>query len=754
MYKDKPCVALVFNLLQDVNILWPIARLVHEETSYPLMLLVSANFVDRDQSGRWMAELNALKADTGASLSVFSTSLAAHDILQNRTGIIFAASESSLNPHRITHELLRGAPTGFTRATLQHGFECAGFHHNREQSLAFGDSVHFAADVICSWTGLDKLTHTSAAEIGKVVVTGPPSEILRPPCGAGDGHAIGTTGIVCENLHSVRMSAAGDFKQSYMDTFQAFAQVMSDKGRSVALRPHPGGQYVVRNSVELPANMLLQNDPIYRVDLSQYAYGISAPSSVLIDMVLAGIPTAVWQDSEGTIDTSSYSGLTKIQSLNDWIAFADAAITDPTSFTGPQREFIEATGIVTDRQTIRKRYLDLIRSACGTGAGARPRSETTRILFVANGEIPTLEICFLRPLEALFENGSMDPLLIVEGQIRKVMGPDAIVEKAQDWLREKVEAHRPEIVVFCRYSGPLASFLVDLLHDKNIPVIYHVDDDLMNVPSEIGDVKFKEHNSPQRLMSVSALLARSDLVYCSTPRLLERISELDYHNNLQTGPSHCSGEIYRQPIERPVRRVGYMGFDHSHDLEMILPDLVRFLEDRPEVHFELFGTIPVPEALLEFGDRVSSVLPVRPYEAFLDKLVSLDWDIGIAPLANTRFNYYKANNKWVEYTSAGYAVIATAGMSYDECCAEDCGILVAEPSGWYDAFIALCDDPARRCDMVRNAQVRLVREYSKQRLRQQVLTMFDQAKAARMSATSTSTAAQLPNPTLVEQAVC
>jgi hypothetical protein len=197
-----------------------------------------------------------------------------------------------------------------------------------------------------------------------------------------------------------------------------------------------------------------------------------------------------------------------------------------------------------------------------------------------------------------------------------------------------------------------------------------------------------------------------------------------------------------------------MGFDHSHDLEMILPDLVRFLEDRPEVHFELFGTIPVPEALLEFGDRVSSVLPVRPYEAFLDKLVSLDWDIGIAPLANTRFNYYKANNKWVEYTSAGYAVIATAGMSYDECCAEDCGILVAEPSGWYDAFIALCDDPARRCDMVRNAQARLVREYSKQRLRQQVLTMFDQAKAARMSATSTSTAAQLPNPTLVEQAVC
>jgi hypothetical protein len=35
--------------------------------------------------------------------------------------------------------------------------------------------------------------------------------------------------------------------------------------------------------------------------------------------------------------------------------------------------------------------------------------------------------------------------------------------------------------------------------------------------------------------------------------------------------------------------------------------------------------------------------------------------------------------------------------------------------------------------MVRNAQGRLAREYSKQTLRRQVLAMFDEAKAARTS---------------------
>lgn len=731
MYQEKPTVVLVFNLLQDVNILLPIAKLVHEETSYSLVLMVSDKFIERDKSGSWMKEIKSLKDETLASLKVFSTTLAAFEYLQHRAGVIFAASESSLNPHRITHELLRGAPQSFVRVTLQHGFECPGFRHSREQTIRFGDSVHFAADLLCTWSPPERLTHILRTEVSKVVVTGPPSEIMRGLHTPESSSSSRSTGLVCENLHSARMNAAGDFRQSYMDTFLAFGKVMAHKGRTVALRPHPGGQYVVRNEVQLPDNMVLQNEPIYDVDLSQYAYGISAPSSVLIDMVLAGIPTAVWQDPDGTIDTGSYTGLTKVSSLREWIAFADAALANPADFVEMQSDFIRNTEIVLDPGTVRKRYLDVIRSSCGNGAAARPRTESKRVMFVANGPIPTLEICFLRPLAPLFEDGSLDPLLIVEGQIRKAMGPEADEVKGKDWLTNKIDEHQPDIVVFCRYSGPLADFLVNLLHSTNIPVVYHIDDDLMNVPIEIGEVKFKEHNSPQRLLSVSSLFAGADLVYCSTPRLMERITELGYNNNIRAGRGHCSGTIYRSPTQRPVRTVGYMGFDHTHDLNMILPDLVRFLREKSDIRFELFGTIPIPEDLLEFGDRISTVFPVRPYQAFLDKLVELDWDIGIAPLANTSFNHYKANNKWVEYTSAGYAVVATAGMAYDDCCADDCGILVQGQTGWHDALVSLCDEPDRRYRMACNAQDRLRREYSNAALRQQVLEVFDEAMSLR-----------------------
>jgi glycosyltransferase involved in cell wall biosynthesis len=177
----------------------------------------------------------------------------------------------------------------------------------------------------------------------------------------------------------------------------------------------------------------------------------------------------------------------------------------------------------------------------------------------------------------------------------------------------------------------------------------------------------------------------------------------------------------------PVKTIGYMGFDHTHDLAMITPELVRILDKYQHIRFELFGTIPVPQELERFGDRISSHLPVRPYDAFLAHLTRLKWDIGLCPLEDTAFNRFKANNKWVEYTSTGAAVIATAGMAYDQCCGDGCGLLVSNAEGWFGAIDKLCSNPSLKLSLVENAQRRLQTDYSAESLREQILTIFDEA---------------------------
>ena len=170
-----------------------------------------------------------------------------------------------------------------------------------------------------------------------------------------------------------------------------------------------------------------------------------------------------------------------------------------------------------------------------------------------------------------------------------------------------------------------------------------------------------------------------------------------------------------------------MGFDHSHDLEVILPAVIDLLDGDEALRFELFGSIPKPPALDRFADRVTTRPPVRGYSAFQAAFAAVDWDVGICPLADTEFNRLKVDVKWVEYTSIGIAVVATGGTIYDACGADGCGMLALTKHDWVDAVRLLCTDADVRVAQVERAQRRLHDHYSLDALRCQTLEIFDRA---------------------------
>lgn len=715
------------NLLQDVNIVRPLAYLA-AELGTEVGFLLSHKFLERDAAGVWQLEVQKIAVDVGARLTVYDSELAAYMALQGKSGVLIAASESTLTAHAQTHNVFRAAPSGFLKITLQHGFECVGFLQNREHNIAHGRNVGFAADVVGGWCDGSVLTSMAPSERSKLYVTGPSALVpvasaARPA--ARDARAGG--GIVCENLHSVRLNISGDFKASFMDTFFAFCAQMEARGESVTLRPHPGGQYVVKNNVALPPNVGLNNRPMYDVDLSAYDFGVSAPSSVVVDMVLAGIPTAVWVDGDGVMDASNYDGLTTISALEDWLAFARDAALRPDMLQARQSAFIERIRMPTDPQDVRARFARLLSGGGQRVGEVRPApTKAAKVLFVANGFIPTLQLSFIKPLtgcEAISE-----VKVLTEEELRGEFGDQHSKDEAGQAFLDKMKAFEPDLVVFCRYSGPHSPLLSGWAQANGVPVIYHIDDDLLNVPREIGQRKFRAHNRPERLASVRHLLSSADLVYCSTGPLLRAFREQGFTSPMLSGKIYCAGEVLRPACERPVTKLGYMGFDHAHDLAMVLPALVEVLRANTHVQFELFGSIPKPEELEEFGDRVTVIPPEPIYENFLAKFAALDWDIGICPLATTRFNAVKANTKWVEYTSVGAAVIATRGMVYDDCCDDGCGILASSHDEWVAAMNALCNDGALRYRQVARAQARLEGEYSTPRLLEQIRNVFARAR--------------------------
>lgn len=726
-----PCPSAVFvvQLVQDIVILRPLVYMAARDFHFDVLLLASTRFRARDSQGIWESELAQICAETGARLQFFENDLQAHRQLDGH-GLLFSASESHLPQHHTTHSLFLHAPATYLKVTVQHGFECIGFRHSKDHVRAHGSAASFAADIICSWAPIQHLKSIAPSQAPKLIVTGP-TAVLQTPTGSvvrGDG----APGLVCENLHSVRFKGEREIASEFIDTFGQFSRAMAAAKRVVTLRTHPGGQYAVRTKLAVQPNVTIESAPLYRTDLRQFAYGISAPSSVLIDMLLAGIPTAVWHDHAGHMDASAYEGLEWVSSPREWTEFAIEAESNPDPLIERQRRFLDSTKMPLCPQEVFSRFGQLFQSIRRSEM-RRPGSvpEHQRILFIANGNVPTLQLSFEKPLAPLVVRGAISAELLTEQQMRGVPGLLESPDIAADWLHRYLDRFGPSMILFCRYSGAAYQPVLDWARREQVPIIYHIDDDLLGVPRDIGERKFSVHNAPARLRAVRELLNAADLVYASTVTLRDRL--LAYFPGLPivAGKIYCSAAVLRTPSASDQCKVGYMASaDHAHNLAMVLPAIERLLETRPRVHFELFGSIGVPAALERFGDRIVKSPPIAAYDQFLEKFAQRSWDIGICPLTPIEFNRMKANTKWVEYTSAGVAVVASRGTVYDQSCAGGCGVLANSDEEWFSALDLLVDNVEERIAIVERAQAKLRREFNVSLLRRQILEIFAQAHAA------------------------
>ena len=723
---DQPHAIFLMNLVQDVNILRPLVHMAVAR-DFRSTILISPRFAARDLYGIWQAELDDLQKATGATMHFYESDQETLRLLTG-TGVIFAGSESSVPGHRETHDLFRFAPPGFLRVTLQHGFECVGFRHSAAHDRAYSHSASFAADILCAWQPPELLSALAPSQRPKVMVTGPTAALQQfpDPVTVEDRRA----GLICENLHSVRLGTSAGLKNEFVTAFGEFCRLMDRERLPVALRPHPGGQYVLRKQVVMPINATIENAPIYRLDLRCFAFGISAPSSVLIDMLLAGIPTAVWRDDQGDIDTHNYRGLTVVTTPRQWLEFAREAMVNPQPFLDDQNRFLDAQQIPRRPQQVFDSFTRIFdaaeRIAAPCVGSEAPRQ---RLLIVANARLPTLQVCIERPLMALIHAGHMAIDLLTETRLREkerlLDSPAAL----REWLFRELDALAPDTIMFSRYSGPFGPVLIEWARLRAVPVIYQIDDDLLAVPKELGERKHAYHNAPDRLAAVNSLLVGADLVYASTERLRERLLARNPELPVIAGPINCSGRVIRKPRPGPARVFGYMAStDHLPNLIMVLPAIIETLDRHPQLSFELFGSIPVPSELARFGARVRSIPAVLNYDKFLESLADRDWDMGICPLVRSDFNRCKSNNKWVEYTSLGIAVIASGAMIYDECCAGDCGLLAFDLEGWREALERLVSNADDRMAMAERAQQKLVMEFGPAQHRQQLLSIVEMAR--------------------------
>jgi len=287
-----------------------------------------------------------------------------------------------------------------------------------------------------------------------------------------------------------------------------------------------------------------------------------------------------------------------------------------------------------------------------------------------------------------------------------------------------------DVFIFHRLLSPLYMDHVLRLKRAGKTIIWELDDDVFHLPDWNPARRFYE----QQDSSLYIMRDMADHIIVSTEPLAKLLGP-----KATVLPNLIDLELWPSPPHRhdgPVRVVWAGSIHHQKDLDLLVEPINDLLDEFGEqVYFLFFGDLPdaFSEALhVKYthlvltvpADRVRGkvgLVQLVPTSQYPKTLTAIQPDIGLAPLCDHPFNDSKSNIKWLEYSLAGAATVASPAPPY--ACIEY-GIDGLLADNWLDEVAVLIEEPELRGLIAANARLRVEQEFSWQGKGKQVWLDF------------------------------
>lgn len=276
---------------------------------------------------------------------------------------------------------------------------------------------------------------------------------------------------------------------------------------------------------------------------------------------------------------------------------------------------------------------------------------------------------------------------VVEQENRKL---EFVIDE-NDVVRDVKLADGVEVVVFQRVTHVYLAQAVRVLTDRGVAVVIEIDDDLSTI--DPGNPAFKAlhpdkwvigpRSREQRMhtwRNLNDACRHASLVTATTPALVKRYAP---HGRGRVLPNFLAPHYYGIGHDDSAI-IGWPAALHSHpnDPSVVGPAIARLLSDGARFHV----TSTSPGVGKAFGLSDDSQV-----ESLRTSVDLLDWPrtlaerigIGIAPLADTKFNAAKSWLKPLELSAVGIPWIGSPSPEYKRLNAAGCGILAKSPQDWY-----------------------------------------------------------------------
>jgi glycosyltransferase involved in cell wall biosynthesis/GT2 family glycosyltransferase len=246
-------------------------------------------------------------------------------------------------------------------------------------------------------------------------------------------------------------------------------------------------------------------------------------------------------------------------------------------------------------------------------------------------------------------------------------------------------------------------------------LVYDLDDDLLDVEGVMLRTGRSRQAAEELAERIRTFLTTADTVAVSTPGLADQVRA--YCSRVVVIPNALDPGIWRlqdrprlmaagheRKAGDPVR-IGYIGTP-SHDSDVLLiKEAARRISEEygNKVVFEIIGAFEGRTPPL--GRNIA--LPRKTtYPHFVDWLLKrVNWDIGLIPLAEDRFNRSKSFLKFLEYAGLDLAIICSNHGAYRDAAksGSNCLAVASSAEEWYSAMRKLIDDATLRQRLARNA---------------------------------------------------
>lgn len=289
-------------------------------------------------------------------------------------------------------------------------------------------------------------------------------------------------------------------------------------------------------------------------------------------------------------------------------------------------------------------------------------------------------------------------------------GMDVTIADAATAMR-----YRADVIVTQRYAiedDDTAQALIAHANATGSALLYDMDDDLLNIPLDHADA---DELRP-RAGTVRRLIKGASQVWVSTPTLAETVRAIQPRvtvvpNGLDERIWLARPQALRRPFG-PVRFL-YMGTaTHASDFAIIAPALERLKRAFGyRVTIDIIGVTSKGALPDGIGRAHPSANGSNSYPGFVNWITAQPaWDVGLAPLDDTRFNRAKSTIKTYDYAALGMAVLASDMGVYQGSLADGPGGMLVpnDPGSWFAALSLLVRDPDRRAGLAAGARQALL----------------------------------------------